>query len=81
MSECLIVWYIYGMLLTLHGWCLGREPVGGDEERCPMDPYEILGEKSLHVNQQTLKLQEAPELVPTGELPRHVIVSADRYVQ
>lgn len=45
-----------------------------------MDPYEILGEKSLHVNQQTLKLQEAPELVPTGELPRHVIVSADRYL-
>ncbi len=27
---------------------------------------------------QRLKLQEAPENVPTGELPRHVMLSADR---
>jgi DNA replication licensing factor MCM5 len=27
---------------------------------------------------QTLKLQEAPETIPTGELPRHVILSCER---
>jgi DNA replication licensing factor MCM5 len=51
-----------------------------NEEKCPLDPYQIVGEKSLYVNQQTLKLQESPDLVPQGELPRHVQVSADRYL-
>ncbi|GJJ09600.1 hypothetical protein Clacol_003823 [Clathrus columnatus] len=27
---------------------------------------------------QTLKLQEAPDMVPVGELPRHMLLSADR---
>jgi MCM OB domain len=32
------------------------------------------------VDQQTIKLQEAPDAVPVGELPRHIILSADRFV-
>ncbi|KAG6381381.1 MCM-domain-containing protein [Boletus reticuloceps] len=32
------------------------------------------------VDQQTLKLQEAPDMVPVGELPRHILLSADRYL-
>lgn len=31
-----------------------------------------------YVDQQTLKLQEAPEVVPTGEMPRNIILSMDR---
>ncbi|KNC79439.1 hypothetical protein SARC_08170 [Sphaeroforma arctica JP610] len=50
------------------------------EERCPMDPYDIIGDKCQCVDQQTLKLQEAPEMVPTGELPRHIMLSADRFL-
>ena len=44
----------------------------GDEGRnkCPLDPYRVVTEKNTFVDQQTLKLQEAPELIPTGEMPR-----------
>ncbi|KAJ3616409.1 hypothetical protein Zmor_011905 [Zophobas morio] len=57
-----------------------REPIGGEEDRCPLDPYEIVGDKCTLVDQQVLKLQESPEMVPTGELPRHVLLSVDRFL-
>ncbi|KAH7929390.1 MCM-domain-containing protein [Leucogyrophana mollusca] len=47
---------------------------------CPLDPYLIVHSKSTFVDQQTLKLQEAPDMVPVGELPRHMLLSADRYL-
>ena len=34
----------------------------------------------LRPDQQTLKLQENPESVPTGEMPRHVMLSCERYL-
>lgn len=49
-------------------------------ERCPMDPYFVVHEKCTFIDQQVLKLQEAPDMVPVGELPRHILVSADRYL-
>jgi hypothetical protein len=27
-----------------------------------------------------MKLQEAPDMVPVGELPRHMLLSVDRFV-
>ncbi|KAF4465560.1 DNA replication licensing factor mcm5 [Fusarium albosuccineum] len=48
--------------------------------KCPLDPYFVLHEKSKFVDQQIIKLQEAPDQVPVGELPRHVLISADRYL-
>lgn len=47
---------------------------------CPIDPYLIIHSKSTFADQQTLKLQEAPDMVPVGELPRHMLLSADRYL-
>jgi DNA replication licensing factor MCM5 len=47
---------------------------------CPLDPYIVVHSKSSFVDQQTLKLQEAPDMVPVGELPRHMLLSADRYL-
>jgi len=47
---------------------------------CPLDPYLIIHSKSTFADQQTLKLQEAPDMVPVGELPRHMLLSADRYL-
>ncbi|KAI9850607.1 MAG: minichromosome maintenance protein 5 [Thelocarpon superellum] len=47
---------------------------------CPLDPYFVVHEKSQFVDQQVLKLQEAPDQVPVGELPRHILVSAERYL-
>ncbi|RMZ77188.1 hypothetical protein DV738_g4514, partial [Chaetothyriales sp. CBS 135597] len=61
----------------------GRTKVPGQQdsdEPCPLDPYFVLHEKSLFVNQQMLKLQEAPDQVPVGELPRHILISVDRYL-
>ncbi|KAJ6785114.1 hypothetical protein PWT90_08109 [Aphanocladium album] len=48
--------------------------------KCPLDPYFVMHEKSTFVDQQVIKLQEAPDQVPVGELPRHVLISADRYL-
>lgn len=45
-----------------------------------MDPYFVVHEKSTFIDQQVLKLQEAPDQVPVGELPRHILISADRYL-
>lgn len=37
-------------------------------------------EHSQFIDQQVLKMQEAPDQVPVGELPRHIMISADRYL-
>ncbi|EAU93404.1 ATP dependent DNA helicase [Coprinopsis cinerea okayama7 len=50
----------------------------GQEKDCPLDPYLIVHSKSSFADQQTLKLQEAPDMVPVGELPRHMLLSVDR---
>lgn len=67
--------------LSLPRTC-GRRKQPGDEpgEQCPLDPYVVSHEKCQFVDQQVLKLQEAPDQVPVGELPRHVLISADRYL-
>lgn len=50
------------------------------QKDCPLDPYLIIHSKSTFADQQILKLQEAPDMVPVGELPRHMLLSADRYL-
>ncbi|KAI1812337.1 MCM2/3/5 family protein [Poronia punctata] len=66
--------------VTLPRQC-GRQRVPNDSaEKCPLDPYFVIHEKSRFVDQQIIKLQEAPDQVPVGELPRHVLISADRYL-
>ncbi|KAK2593856.1 minichromosome maintenance protein 5 [Conoideocrella luteorostrata] len=66
--------------VTLPRQC-GRKRIPNDPtEKCPLDPYFVMHEKSQFVDQQIIKLQEAPDQVPVGELPRHVLISADRYL-
>jgi len=57
-----------------------RVPVTDDEQKCPVDPFMILPDKSKCIDQQTIKIQELPESVPTGETPRHMLISCDRYL-
>ena len=40
--------------------------------------YSIVPDECDYIDQQTLKLQEAPETVPTGEMPRSVLCCVDR---
>jgi len=46
--------------------------------KCPLDPYFILPDKCKCVDFQILKLQEAPDSVPHGEMPRHVKLFLER---
>ncbi|KAI1455252.1 MCM-domain-containing protein [Annulohypoxylon moriforme] len=66
--------------VTLPRTCARQRPPNDPSEKCPLDPYFITHEKSKFVDQQIIKLQEAPDQVPVGELPRHVLISADRYL-
>lgn len=51
--------------------------VGGGKS-CPLDPYFILPDKCQCVDFQTLKLQELPDGLPQGEMPRHLQLYLDR---
>ena len=51
---------------------------GPNSEECGRFPYTVDPDKSTFVDQQTVKLQEAPERVPTGEMPRSVMTVVDR---
>ncbi|KJE91381.1 minichromosome maintenance complex component 5 [Capsaspora owczarzaki ATCC 30864] len=66
--------------ISLPRKCPTNDNPQANQERCPLDPYMIDGDKCLCIDQQTLKLQEHPEVVPTGELPRHMLLSSDRYL-
>ena len=52
----------------------------GNDSDCGADPFQIDPDKSVYVDQQSLKLQESPESVPTGEMPRTMLASVDRYL-
>jgi len=52
----------------------------GRTVKCPMDPFTILPDKCKCIDFQILKLQEAPEAVPHGEMPRHLQLYCDRYL-
>ncbi|XP_041351942.1 DNA replication licensing factor mcm5-like [Gigantopelta aegis] len=66
----------------LEGYALPRkcstEQAG--RPKCPIDPFFIIPDKCRCVDFQVLKLQEAPESVPHGELPRHIQLYCDRYL-
>uniref|UniRef100_A0A0B7A8Y5 DNA replication licensing factor MCM5 n=1 Tax=Arion vulgaris TaxID=1028688 RepID=A0A0B7A8Y5_9EUPU len=66
----------------LEGYALPRkcntEQAG--RPKCSFDPFFIIPDKCRCVDFQTLKLQEAPEDVPNGELPRHLQLYCDRYL-
>lgn len=59
--------------VTLPQNCRGVNP-----PECGRFPYAVVPDESIFVDQQTLKLQEAPEKVPTGEMPRSVLMAVER---
>lgn len=50
------------------------------QQKCPPEPYVVVHDKSTFIDQQVLKLQELPDAVPVGEMPRHILVQVDRYL-
>ncbi len=75
-----------------HGWigkwfriadclaCVTHQHQKGNKKTALSIPYLIIHSKSTFADQQVLKLQEAPDMVPVGELPRHMLLSADRHL-
>jgi len=49
-----------------------------NDKQCPLDPFEVVADKCKFLDIQKLKLQEAPEDVPTGEMPRHIWLFSER---
>ncbi|EZG44854.1 putative DNA replication licensing factor MCM5 [Gregarina niphandrodes] len=45
------------------------------ERTCSLDPYVVDSESCQYVDVQKVKLQELPDDVPTGEMPKHVNVN------
>jgi DNA replication licensing factor MCM5 len=45
---------------------------------CGPNSFQIMPDACTYVDQQNFKLQEAPEVVPTGEMPRNILLSMDR---
>jgi len=43
-----------------------------------LDPYSVQTDFSDFVDHQSMKLQERPELIPNGEIPRYISLSVDR---
>ena len=44
-------------------------------EVCNLSPFIVVADDCEYIDQQTLKLQECPEAVPTGEMPRNIMLS------
>ncbi|EIE85988.1 hypothetical protein G6F46_002911 [Rhizopus delemar] len=65
--------------ITLPRNCDSTSADGG-KNNCPMDPFVIVHDKCRFVDSQVIKLQEAPDTVPVGDLPRHTILNADRWL-
>lgn len=67
----------------LEGYLLPRKcntDQTGRLNKCPIDPYFIVPDKCECIDYQVLKLQETPESVPHGEMPRHLQLFCDRYL-
>ncbi len=43
--------------------------------RCPRDPFRVLGDSSVYIDSQRLKLQEHHENIPQGQMPRHLVLA------
>ncbi len=60
--------------IAIPGKCDGQVP-------CTLTNFVCLTDSCKYIDQQTLKLQESPEAVPTGEMPRNILLAVDRFDQ
>lgn len=67
-----------GLQLPAH--CMADQQPNGEKPPCPPSPYRIVHNKSTFIDHQILKLQESHDMVPIGEMPRHILLSVDRYL-
>jgi len=70
-----------------YGFCSAHIPascegnkLAAQLDRCPPGPFQIVGERCEFIDEQTLKLQELPEHVPIGEMPRSVDLCVNEHM-
>lgn len=62
--------------LALPRNCDGSAATGGEgDQKCSLDPFVIVSEDCSFIDVQTLKIQELPDDVPTGDIPRHLMLN------
>jgi DNA replication licensing factor MCM5 len=49
-------------------------------DKCAPNPFVILAEESKYIDMQVLKIQESPENLPTGEIPRTYRILCEKYL-
>jgi len=59
--------------------CDGNPARGGVLERCPPNPFVVIDDLCEYVDEQSFKLQELPEHVPVGEMPRGIDLCVQHY--
>jgi len=59
--------------------CDGNVMRGG-AEKCPSNPFQVQTDLCTYYDEHIVKLQELPESVPVGEMPRSVTLVVDRYL-
>lgn len=57
-----------------------NRPGGGARDKCPRDPYIIVTQDCTYTDFQILKIQENPDNIPTGEIPRTYKVCCEKYL-
>jgi len=57
---------------------LDAAATGRGSNECGLDPYIVIADRAHCLDQQSLKMQERPEDVPTGDLPRSMLCLVDR---
>jgi len=62
------------------GTALPRRCAGPESDQCGQYPYAVVPDESTFCDRQSWKVQESPEQVPTGELPRSVLVAVERTI-
>lgn len=58
--------------------CTNPAPTADGAMKCRPNPFAVLPEETVYIDQQILKLQESPETIPTGEMPRHIQLLVER---
>ncbi|XP_008555386.1 DNA replication licensing factor Mcm5 [Microplitis demolitor] len=66
----------------LEGYALPRKCTTEQAGRpkCQLDPFFVMPDLCRCVDFQVLKLQELPDNIPQGEMPRHLQLYCDRYL-
>jgi DNA replication licensing factor MCM5 len=58
----------------------GLQPGPDDENLCGPAPFTIITDRCEFIDQQSLKLQENPEAIPTSEMPQNIDLLLGRYL-